>query len=291
MPATETIAVTVISGFLGAGKTTWLNRRIREGLPANSVIIVNDFGRVNIDAKLIEYSDERILKLANGCICCSLGGTLAEQLLEVKALNPSRILIEASGVAEPAKIIDIARLSPFLKPQGIDCLVDASQLARRRNDPYTHEIWQAQIASASRLWINRLPADKSQADSAIKTLRQLNPTAKLHIDYSKPQPLAKAQAIQGLQTGRMNSFTLSLSSAVDAPALATILGDYSDVLLRAKGQIYCRDTEPMQVLQMAGQRINWSDAKRTMPPTLVCIGIGGQRFEALKQSLRDELSL
>lgn len=291
MPATETIAVNVISGFLGAGKTTWLNRRIREGLPANSVIIVNDFGRVNIDANLIEYSDERILKLANGCICCSLGGTLAEQLLEVKALNPSRILIEASGVAEPAKIIDIARLSPFLKPEGIDCLVDASQLARRRNDPYTHEIWQAQIASASRLWINRLPADKSQADSAIKTLRQLNLTAKLHIDYSQPQPLSKPQAIQGLQTGRMNSFTLSLSSAVDAQALATILGDYSDVLLRAKGQIYCKDTELMQVVQMAGQRINWSDAKRTMPSTLVCIGIGGQRFEALKQSLRDELSL
>ena len=76
---TEPIPVTLLTGFLGAGKTSYLNARLRRGIPPGSLILVNDFGDINIDAELIEYRDEQILRLSNGCICCTLGGSLAEQ--------------------------------------------------------------------------------------------------------------------------------------------------------------------------------------------------------------------
>ena len=75
---TESIPVTLLTGFLGAGKTTYLNLLLSRDAPRGSLILVNDFGDVNIDAELIDYRDESILRLTNGCICCTLGGSLAE---------------------------------------------------------------------------------------------------------------------------------------------------------------------------------------------------------------------
>ncbi|TCK03555.1 CobW family GTP-binding protein [Marinobacterium mangrovicola] len=285
MPA-EAIPLTLISGFLGAGKTTWLNRLIRQGLPANSIILVNDFGRINIDADLIEAEEEQVLTLANGCACCSLGGTLADQLAEVLSWEkpPSAIYIEASGVAEPARIADIARVSPRLADAHIDCLVDAGQIERHREDRYTGEIWHAQIRSAHRLLINRLPADENLAAPLLAQLSELNPEASQQVETtSEPTPVSK-RAISG---GPMHSFTLNCTAPLSQQRLGSLFSEYSDVLLRAKGILAIEESDRAQVLQFSGSQLRCTPSLRKgKGGQLVCIGLKSERFAELEQRVR-----
>lgn len=301
MPAHEPVPLTVITGFLGAGKTTYLNALIRQGLPRNSLIVVNDFGDINIDAELIDYQDDRILRLSNGCICCTLGGTLAEQLAQALRLEqrPGALYIEASGVAEPARIADIARVSRQLKLAAVVCLVDASQIAQQAQSHYTGDVWRAQISGCDQLILNRLPApDSDEYAQALATLRALNPRAVLAlIDGPRDLPPAPEPAQTSTRFRQMPpapragdnawcSVSLNYSGAIDATALERLLHEYADVVLRAKGILARFDRRGSQVLQLSGRSINWLPALRASAGNyLVCIGIKGARFDALSGEL------
>ena len=107
-----TIPLTIIAGYLGSGKTTLLNHLIAQCDTSRFAILVNDFGKLNIDAELVELEGGKAYRLESGCICCNIGNSLMTTLLELLRIDPrpERILIEASGVADPARIADIARL-------------------------------------------------------------------------------------------------------------------------------------------------------------------------------------
>ena len=98
------IPLTVVAGFLGAGKTTFINRLLRGGHGRRITVIVNDFGDINIDATLITHRDADVIALSNGCVCCSLGGNLSAALMRVCQAPepPDHLLIEASGVSDPS---------------------------------------------------------------------------------------------------------------------------------------------------------------------------------------------
>ena len=301
MPTPDPVPLTVITGFLGAGKTTYLNALIRQGLPRNSLIVVNDFGDINIDAELIDYRDDRILRLGNGCICCTLGGTLAEQLAQALRLEqrPGALYIEASGVAEPARIADIARVSRQMKLESVVCLVDASQISQHAQNRYTGNVWRAQITTADQLIINRLPADDSaEYAQALAALRELNPSATQALsDSVRDLSAAKSTA---LATDRLKpmppappvgesawcSASLNYSAAIDAALLERLLREYADVVLRAKGILRRLDRNGSQVLQLSGRSIRWLPALRAAASNyLVCIGIKGARFDELTTEL------
>ena len=177
MRCDDRVPVTVIAGFLGAGKTSYLNRRLASGDIEDALILVNDVGEVNVDVAAIDYRDDRVLSLSNGCVCCTLGGTLAEQLSQALRLKarPTEILIEASGVANPQRIADIARLAPGLELADIVVLVDASQAGRLALDAQVGELWRAQVHAAHRLLVNRLPQEDSARDQLLGWLGQLLP--------------------------------------------------------------------------------------------------------------------
>lgn len=291
------IPLTVIGGFLGAGKTTYLNALIREEVPANALIVVNDFGDINIDAELIDYRDDRILQLSNGCICCTLGGTLAEQLAAVLRLrsHPESVFIEASGVADPGRIADIARVSRRFELAAVICLVDGSQALRHAEDPLTESVWRAQVGAASQLLLNRMPTEGEEARTAVmELLAGLNPTVTPEIVgmggcsklSAKPMAQNGARAVSRHRAaplgGALRSASLPMAAPVDAKWLETLLNDYGDVLLRAKGFLARRDRASVQVMQLSGGRISWQPAAR-MPASrqLVCIGVAGARFDAL----------
>ncbi|RMF03443.1 MAG: GTP-binding protein, partial [Chloroflexi bacterium] len=95
----QPIPLTVIGGYLGAGKTTLLNHILRHNQGRRLAVIVNDFGKINIDAGLIESRDGETINLANGCVCCTLSGGLGVTLnnLLQRRPPPEHIIIEASG--------------------------------------------------------------------------------------------------------------------------------------------------------------------------------------------------
>lgn len=297
------IPLTVIGGFLGAGKTTFLNALIREGIPNDSLIVVNDFGEINIDAELIDYRDDRMVQLSNGCICCTLGGSLAERLAQAMRLHdgPEAIFIETSGVADPARIADIARVSGRLELKEVVCLVDGGRARSHEADALIGETWRAQVRSASRILVNRPPACGSEGEWLGSELRWLNPAAVIDVGNGEALPAADGQgqgqeqkpSMEGtlyrvpVSGGGWASASPPMPEPVDAAALERLLLEHGDVLVRAKGFLQCRDRQALQLLQFSGGRVVWTPAMRSHGRCqLVCIGRAGERFDALVAELR-----
>lgn len=115
------ISVLILTGALGAGKTTLLNAALSSGAVRNAAVIVNEFGAVGIDNALIEASSEGVILLPGGCVCCEVRADLAEALLRLErgvahgeSTPFERVLVETSGLAEPAPILQLFAESPLL---------------------------------------------------------------------------------------------------------------------------------------------------------------------------------
>jgi G3E family GTPase len=131
-PPSTPIPLTLLTGFLGAGKTTVLNRILAGDHGLRIAVMVNDFGNLDIADELIAGKSEGVLKLTNGCICCSLKEDLVGSVLAVvhREPAPQHIVLEASGVADPTGIATTL-LAPVLRSairlDGVVCVVDAQQ--------------------------------------------------------------------------------------------------------------------------------------------------------------------
>ena len=122
--------VTVIGGFLGAGKTTLLNALIRHGTGRRPGVLVNDFGAINIDADLVVGVDGDMVSLGGGCICCSIREDMARSIIEMtgRADAPDHLVVEASGVSDPAAIaraIASPRMHEAVSLDGVVVVIDA----------------------------------------------------------------------------------------------------------------------------------------------------------------------
>ncbi len=96
--------VHILSGFLGTGKTTFLNQLLKRHDFSNTLVIVNEFGEVPLDHQLIESSSETIVELSNGCLCCSIRGELVDTLLTLNVDTFDRVIIETTGIADPLPV-------------------------------------------------------------------------------------------------------------------------------------------------------------------------------------------
>ncbi len=131
------LPVTVVSGYLGAGKTSLVNHLLRNAGGRRILVMVNDFGALNIDADLIESRDGEQITLSNGCACCTMGTELLYALADAldRRPRPDWLVIEASGVADPAKIAAAAHAEPEMRYQGVVTMADAASLSERLSDP------------------------------------------------------------------------------------------------------------------------------------------------------------
>ncbi len=180
--------VEIAAGFLGAGKTTYMRRRLAEygamdqRASGKTVVLVNDFSAVGIDGSLLANQGAEVVELPNGCICCSLRDDLATQLLEtVSRWAPDRILIEPSGVADIASLIGVMRrpaLAPFVRKLDVTTVIDAGAFLADYATLPAHFSAQARLAST--LVINK--ADLVSLGTRMmvaETLRRLNPSVKI----------------------------------------------------------------------------------------------------------------
>jgi len=144
------LPLTVIAGYLGAGKTTLINRLLAEPHGARLMVLVNDFGAINIDAELLESADEDTLTLSNGCVCCTIGGDLFMAIGDAldRVPRPDHLVIEASGVAQPAKIANAALAERELLYSGIVTVVDALNYPALARDSLVGEQVKTQVREA-----------------------------------------------------------------------------------------------------------------------------------------------
>jgi G3E family GTPase len=167
--AARTVPVTIVGGYLGAGKTTFVNHVLRHAAGRRLVVMVNDFGDTPIDAALIAARDGDTLTLSNGCICCSIGGDLVAAFDAAIRLaqRADALVIEASGVAEPDRIADFARAEPDLALDSIVVLADARTHARNEADPLVGAMLRRQVAAADLLLLNKIDLVGSATQDAL----------------------------------------------------------------------------------------------------------------------------
>ena len=168
--------ITLVTGPLGSGKTTLL-RHILATRPAKIAIVMNEFGEIAIDTKVIEGKNVRIAELGGGCVCCSLLGEFEAAVNEIiTRVEPEIIIVETTGLAEPeALVFDIQEALPQCRLDGVVSLMDADMLVRFPELGHTTRL---QIEGADILLLNKIDLIKlEQIEPLEGELRKINPTA------------------------------------------------------------------------------------------------------------------
>jgi len=175
------IPVTVISGFLGAGKTTLVNHVLTQHTGANIGVIVNEFGEIGIDGELIVADEDALIEIRNGCICCTVRTDLVagvKILLERSDINLDRLIIETSGLADPAPVLQTfladTELLTRVELESVVTLVDAANFQRQIDDDIARE----QIAFADLIVLNKVDLLNTDEIAPLeRDLRAINPAA------------------------------------------------------------------------------------------------------------------
>ena len=175
--------IDIISGFLGAGKTTFIQKLLQESLKGENVVLIeNEFGEIGIDSGFLKNSGIEIREMNQGCICCSLVGDFETSLKEViETYKPDRILIEPSGVGKLSDILSAVKTVSANLPVHLDgavTVVDSTK-AKLYNKNFG-EFFDDQIRYATSIVLSRTDiATEEKVEEAIRIVRDLNPKANL----------------------------------------------------------------------------------------------------------------
>ena len=199
--------LTIITGFLGAGKTSLLNRLLRDPLAADTLVIINEFGETGLDHLLVERVDGDMLVMTSGCLCCSIRGDLIATLEDILRKRDNgriapfgRVIIETTGLADPAPVLHTVMAHPYLtlrfRLDGVVTLVDAVNGMATLD---AHEEAVKQAAMADRLVLSKtdLLADGNTLQDLRARLAKLNPGAVL-LDAAQGQAAAAALLNAGI---------------------------------------------------------------------------------------------
>ncbi|PIB35244.1 hypothetical protein BFP72_07465 [Reichenbachiella sp. 5M10] len=276
------IPVHLITGFLGSGKTTFLNRFIKERLPERILVIENECGQTNVDGALVMDGVEEIIELSAGCLCCSLSDGLLDILYEASKRKEQydRLVIETTGIADPSSIIQVFLQDPRVEKvfdlQQVICLADASQL-----HTWLDEAEEAlrQIALADSVLINKTDRVSDSTRAEVESIvRGINPHARVFAGHNGNFPIdeildtgtTKPKTVESPQVSshhhhqhegqqhnshRITTFTLTFPYPLDLNNLSLelnrIVNLYHDQVYRVKGYIAIPNYPNRVILQSA----------------------------------------
>lgn len=185
--------VTILTGFLGAGKTTFLNHILEQNTDTRYAIIENEFGEQGIDSELVIHQEETIVELNNGCLCCTLNDNLYDILNDLYKRRDEfdELIIEATGVADPTGLAQPFVTHPLIKKhfplQGVICLVDAELIEKQLVE--TEEA-KNQVAFSDVLLINKTDlVTNDHVKELSQKLHEQNPLASIVVGNKQGFPV------------------------------------------------------------------------------------------------------
>ena len=298
------IPVTLIGGYLGAGKTTLVNNLLRNAGGRRLAVLVNEFGSLPIDGDLIEARDNNLISLSGGCICCSFGSDLVAALIELKARRSSidHLLIETSGVALPQSIVQSLALLSGLTIDGVIVVADSETIQDRACDRYMGDTVVGQLAHADIILLNKIDlVSAERLDGVSNWLAQTVPNARIlpvrnvHVSPDiilgqHPRRETENSPMSGLrhETAGYDTLTLEVDTPCDCDRLALDLSQSNVGLLRAKGFLRGLDGA-LATLHVVGRRSHLAPAPAWVEGSgrLVCIGLAGEMNRAAIQTAID----
>jgi G3E family GTPase len=304
--AFEPVPVTIVGGFLGSGKTSLLNHVINNTRGVRFAVLVNDFGEINIDARLVVSVEGETISLANGCICCVIRDDLLQEVIRLlgRDLPPEHIVIESSGVARPVSVAETffnPAVQKLVEVQSMIALLDADLVIDDQAD-YT-DLAYSQIAVADLVVINKTDlVPPSRLESVRKKVENIVPRARIWETTFGEVPLdlifgdRMSRAAENLhwedpphtahhghsRDGEFATWTFRSKEKWSFNALQRAVEHLPKGIFRAKGMV-CLDleTDDYGVLQVTGRR-GWlrlvepeSEEDRVTDTELVFIGKPG----------------
>lgn len=276
LPNSPLLGVTIVAGFLGAGKTTLINHLLSQANGHHLGVMVNDFGALNIDASLINERQDDLITLSNGCVCCSLQGELSssiESLINKKGDQLDHLLIECSGVSDPERVVNVLgypRLRAKARLEGVITLVDAALDYKSLSPPLRHLV-TSQIENADLVIINKSDLvaleDVEQLEQTLllPDSRRIRSThAALPVDFVLwPSPAPAYPTFRRMRThskSPTNIEALGLKTRswqhtgyIDISALRTLLDNMPKQVIRFKGIVCLEDGRVLALQRAAGK--------------------------------------
>lgn len=197
--ADERLPVMLLTGFLGSGKTTLLNAWLQSADLANAAVIVNEFGDIGIDHALIASSSDNTIELSTGCLCCTVRGDLVDTLRELQVKRAKgevrafdRVVIETTGLADPAPVIQALMTFPVVRRYRLQQVVTAvdSKLGLSTINQHAESVKQAAVADD--IILTKMDLVGADLEPLLARLKTLNPGARIHHSSlgKVPQPNA-----------------------------------------------------------------------------------------------------
>ena len=280
-----TLPITLIGGYLGAGKTTLVNHLLRHADGLRLAVLVNEFGELPIDIDLIESQNENVISIAGGCVCCSYGNDLTLELMNLAELNPSpdHVLLETSGVALPGAIAASISLLQGYALDSIAVLTDGETIQEQAADTYIGDTIHRQLNDADIVIMNKADlVPDAQCDLTIDWLKgQALGAQIITASHGVVPPEILLQSFLSRdrsgspdhihQSDIFETISIKAEKPVDAEALAKGLADAELNLVRAKGFVETINGEKMTI-QIVARRWALSPAPTGVSTGMVAIG-------------------